>query len=120
MDRVSSLNEETPKFFVDAVVQGLGGTIPGEDLARTRSEAGSQTRGGSAEVTQRLGSGARPGSLEGRLSGTGGNHREWLERRRGEFVRILHPESVSILLHYVVLRCSPLFLFLFDDFTKLG
>jgi hypothetical protein len=42
-------------------------------------EAGSRTGGGSAEAPQRLGSGARPGSLEGRLSGTGGNHREWLE-----------------------------------------
>jgi hypothetical protein len=23
------------------------------------------------------------------------NHREWLERRRGEFVRFLHPDPVS-------------------------
>ena len=60
-----------------------------------RLEAGSRTGGGSAEAPQRLGSGARPGSLEGRLSGTRGNHREWLERRRGDFVRFLHPDPVS-------------------------
>jgi hypothetical protein len=56
---------------------------------------GSRTGGGSAEAPQRLGSGARPGSLEGRLSGTGRNHRERQERRRGEFVRFLHPDSFS-------------------------
>ena len=60
-------------------------------------EAGSRTGGGSAEAPQRLGSGARPGSLEGRLSGTGWNHREWLERRRGKLVRVLHPAPVSYL-----------------------
>ena len=51
--------------------------------------AGSRTGGGSAEAPQRLGSGARPGSLQGRLSGTGWNHREWLERSRGGWGRVL-------------------------------
>jgi hypothetical protein len=51
--------------------------------AKTRlelgGEAGSRTGGGAAEAPQRLGSGAGPGSLEGRLMGTGWNHIEWLE-----------------------------------------
>ena len=46
------------------------------------------------EAPQRLGSGARPRSLEGRLSGTGWNHRKWLERHRGGFVKVLQPASV--------------------------
>lgn len=76
------------------VRSGRGGRLPGEDPARTRGEAGSRTGGGSVEAPQRLGSGARPGSLAGRLSGTGGNHRKRLERRRGEFVRFLPPDPV--------------------------
>ena len=65
-------------------------------LSPPRGEAGSRTGGGSAEAPQGLGSGARPGSLEGRLSGTGWFHREWLERRRGGFVRFLRLDPVSL------------------------
>jgi hypothetical protein len=76
------------------VRSGSGGLLPGEDRVRTRGEAGSRTGSGSAESPQRLGSGARPGSLEGRLSGTGGNHCEWLERRGDELVSFLHPDLI--------------------------
>ncbi len=64
------------------------------ELGGGGGEGGARTGGGSAEAPQRLGSGARPGSLEGRLSGTGWINREWLERRRGAFVRFLRPEPV--------------------------
>lgn len=58
--------------------------------------AWSRTRGGSAEAPQRRGSGARPRSLEGRLSGTGWNHHEWLERREDGFLGILHAIVVPL------------------------
>ena len=78
--------------------------IINEDPTRTRGEAVSRTGGRSTEPSNGWAARRDLDRVEG-LSGTGRNHREWLERYRGAFVRVL-PDPVFRTLSFFRLLSS--------------